>query len=285
MSKVDAPSSLNLPLRAIPLRGDPQQTINARDLHAFLKVRKMFAHWIKDRITQYGFIENQDFVCLPVLASKEGRGGHNRVDYFLSLDMAKEVSMVERNAQGKIARQYFIQCEKMALASHTLPAEPLNIAWDNPLQVAEVMHQALQRVVSLQAQLQNSTPRLDAGYFPNGERPPVITPAENAVLLYQKIQEVEQEIVLRGYTGRLKEVVATELGKSPASIQRAKQFGVAFFRLHAVHPEAAGRILLGQLRGALGALGRINELTNAEVKRIGRKIMSAAPSAQLSHIF
>ena len=45
-------------------------TVNARDLHAFLEIGKDFSNWIKDRIEQYGFTENQDFVCSPVLASK-----------------------------------------------------------------------------------------------------------------------------------------------------------------------------------------------------------------------
>ena len=91
--------------------GNVEQTVNARDLHYFLGVGKDFSNWVKDRIEQYGFIENQDFVCSPVLASN-GRGGHNRKDYHLTLDMAKELSMVERNDKGKEARQYFIACEK-----------------------------------------------------------------------------------------------------------------------------------------------------------------------------
>ncbi len=78
------------------------QTVNARDLHVFLEIGKDFSTWLKSRIEQYEFIENQDFVCSPVLGS-EGRGGHNRIDYHLTLDMAKELSMVERNEKGKQA--------------------------------------------------------------------------------------------------------------------------------------------------------------------------------------
>ncbi|MBN6739139.1 antA/AntB antirepressor family protein [Acidithiobacillus sp. MC6.1] len=93
-------------------------TVNARELHAFLEVGKDFSNWIKDRINQYDFIENQDFiVCSPDLASKQGRGGHNAKEYHLTLDMAKEISMVERNAKGKEARQYFITCERRAKAA------------------------------------------------------------------------------------------------------------------------------------------------------------------------
>lgn len=182
--------------------------------------------------------------------------------------------MVERNAQGKVARQYFIQCEKIAKAS--VSTAPRLIEWDNPLQVADILQQAVQRVICLQDKLDNSTPRLDAAYFPDGKRPPVMTSAESAILLYQRIQQAEQEILTRGYHGRIREVVANELGKSEGSIQRAKRFGEAFFRLHAVHPEAAGKILTGQLRGAMGALPRVITLKKPEVKKVGNKIVAAA---------
>ena len=100
-----------IPVTIGEIGGQRIPTSNARDLHAFLEVGKDFSNWIKDRIEQYEFVEDQDFVCSPVLAS-EGRGGHNRKDYHLTLDMAKELSMVERNAKGKQARQYFIECER-----------------------------------------------------------------------------------------------------------------------------------------------------------------------------
>ena len=88
--------------------GGTVQTINARELHAFLEVGKDFSTWIKDRIEQYGFLENQDFICSPILGSN-GRGGHNRKDYHLTLDMAKELAMVERNDKGKQARYKILE--------------------------------------------------------------------------------------------------------------------------------------------------------------------------------
>ncbi|WP_375626999.1 MULTISPECIES: antA/AntB antirepressor family protein [unclassified Bartonella] len=89
------------------------QTVNARDLHSFLEVGKKFADWITERINKYNLVENQDFVCFPILGSK-GRGGHNRKDYHLTLSVAKELSMLENNKKGKQARQYFIECERRA---------------------------------------------------------------------------------------------------------------------------------------------------------------------------
>ena len=84
-----------------------KQTVNARDLHEFLGAGKMFSHWIKDRIESYGFVENQDFWVFAE-TGKNPLGGRPAIEYALSIDMAKELAMVERNEKGRIARQYFI---------------------------------------------------------------------------------------------------------------------------------------------------------------------------------
>ncbi|MGK9453195.1 antA/AntB antirepressor family protein [Acidithiobacillus caldus] len=104
-----------VPVSRQVIGGEEVFAVNARDLHRFLDVGKDFSNWIKDRIVKYGFFENQDFICSPFLASKDqpvGRGGHNRMDYILTLDMAKELAMVERTERGRQARRYFIACEK-----------------------------------------------------------------------------------------------------------------------------------------------------------------------------
>ncbi|MBF0115477.1 MAG: antA/AntB antirepressor family protein [Magnetococcales bacterium] len=93
--------------------GESIQTVNARDLHAFLDVGKVFGAWVTDRIEQGGFAEQIDYVvCFPNLESETSRGGQNKKDYFLSLDTAKHLAMMERNEKGKQARQYFVDCEK-----------------------------------------------------------------------------------------------------------------------------------------------------------------------------
>lgn len=113
------------------LEGRAQQLCDARDLHQFMQVGRDFSNWIKGRIEQYGFIEGEDFYsvlspssdekngfCSPDLASKsERRGGHNRTDYHLTLDMAKELAMVENNDQGRQVRRYFIAMERQARES------------------------------------------------------------------------------------------------------------------------------------------------------------------------
>lgn len=106
-------------------------TVNVRELHAFLENGDHFATWIKERIDQYQFLENQDFVTYSASAEK----GRPKVEYALSIDMAKELSMVERTEKGKQARQYFIECERRAHSGpHGVqrPASSLQPPTSNP---------------------------------------------------------------------------------------------------------------------------------------------------------
>lgn len=99
--------------------GIPANVCDARELHAYLGVGKVFAAWIQERIEKYGFEENRDFA---VTVSKTGkRSNVTRKDYHLSLDMAKELSMVENNEQGRAARRYFIDMERKALEAAGQP--------------------------------------------------------------------------------------------------------------------------------------------------------------------
>jgi phage anti-repressor protein len=109
-AKVHAPALFEIAERQIS--GSAIATVNARDLHAFLDVGRDFSNWIKDRIEKYGFTQDVDFVSSPNLANNDFNGLRSPIDYHLSLDMAKELAMVERNAKGKQARQYFIECER-----------------------------------------------------------------------------------------------------------------------------------------------------------------------------
>ena len=95
------------------------QTVNARDLHEFLCVKRDFSTWIKDRIGKYDYVENRDFTQVIDSTAPQNGGapksisyGQEKIDYHITLDMAKELAMVERNEKGKEARQYFIAVEK-----------------------------------------------------------------------------------------------------------------------------------------------------------------------------
>ncbi|MDD9331041.1 MAG: antA/AntB antirepressor family protein [Bartonella sp.] len=86
------------------------QTVNARELHAFLEVKRDFSNWIKDRINKYDFKEERDYIL--TLAKIGERQNVVLKEYYLTLSVAKELSMVENNKKGREARLYFIECEK-----------------------------------------------------------------------------------------------------------------------------------------------------------------------------
>ena len=101
--------------------------VNAWDLHAFLGVGKAFGAWITERIAGIGFIQDQDFTVSEILSVPNSESSKARPQktkqYLLSMDMAKELSMLERNEKGKQARRYFIKCEKRLRNMPTVPAE------------------------------------------------------------------------------------------------------------------------------------------------------------------
>lgn len=85
-------------------------SVNAREIHSFLKVKTEFSHWIKRAIKKYDFLENVDYLTV---VKKDGR--QTLKDYIVTIDMAKELSMLENNEKGKEIRKYFISCEKKVL--------------------------------------------------------------------------------------------------------------------------------------------------------------------------
>lgn len=112
---------------------DGKQAVNARELHQKLGNKRQFANWIKQRIEQYGFVEDQDYEVFNKFVKnsndaenqdyevfkenlKNSSGGRSRKEYALSLDMAKELCMIENNEQGRLFRKYFIEVEKAARA-------------------------------------------------------------------------------------------------------------------------------------------------------------------------
>lgn len=92
----------------IPIQdNDGVQAVMGRDLHKFLEVTTPYDKWFP-RMVAYGFTAGQDFST----KMSESTGGRPRIDHIITLDMAKEISMIQRTDKGKQARQYFIECEK-----------------------------------------------------------------------------------------------------------------------------------------------------------------------------
>jgi phage anti-repressor protein len=87
---------------------ETRRLVNARELHGFLAVHWKFASWIQRRIEKYGFSEGEDFFRF----CGKSTGGRPTAEYFLTIDTAKELAMVENTKQGRMIRKYFIECER-----------------------------------------------------------------------------------------------------------------------------------------------------------------------------
>ena len=85
--------------------------VSGRDLHEFLEVQTQYTKWF-DRMVDYGFTENIDFVAISQKRLTAQGNETTYTDHALTLDMAKEISMIQRTEKGKQARQYFIEVEK-----------------------------------------------------------------------------------------------------------------------------------------------------------------------------
>ena len=99
--------------------------VSARDLHDFLEVKTAYKDWFP-RMCEYGFTEGEDFCSFL----SESTGGRPAQDAVLTIDMAKELCMIQRNEKGKQARQYFLQIEKDWNSPEKVMARAQQIAGD-----------------------------------------------------------------------------------------------------------------------------------------------------------
>jgi anti-repressor protein len=124
-----------------------QQVVNARDLHVGLGVGRDFSNWIKDRIEKYGFCEGVDYETRSPNLVSEMHGGQNRIDYFLTVPMAKELAMVENNEKGREVRQYLIKIEQ---------------AWNTPeLVFARALQQANELITRQSSRIAELLPKAE----------------------------------------------------------------------------------------------------------------------------
>lgn len=174
---------------------DGKKAVSARELHRFLGSRKDFSSWVKDRITKYGLIENQDYIVFTEIGENP-KGGRPLTEYALTLDCAKELSMVEANDKGQQARQYFIACENKL-------KEVVNSNYHIPTSYSEALR--LAAVQAEQLELQEG----------------VIKEQAPKVEYHDKVLNTENAIAIN--------VIAKELGTSAVTLnRRLNKLGVIY---------------------------------------------------------
>lgn len=124
----------------VTLNENHEPVVSGRQLHEALGVKTKYADWF-NRMIDYGFTENQDFLLLKN-EQQTGRGGHNKVDHIIKLDMAKEIAMIQRTDKGKEVRTYFIQVEKDFNSPEKIMARALLMA-DKKIKLLESQNENL----------------------------------------------------------------------------------------------------------------------------------------------
>lgn len=142
------------------LNGREQYMVNARDLHAFLAVGKTFGAWIAERILQFRFEEGRDFEVFSEIG-KNPLGGRPTKEYGLTMDMAKELAMVERTDKGKEARAYFIECERH-LRERLAEQPPMEVLINDPAWLRQSLITYTEKVITLEATVAVLAPKVEA---------------------------------------------------------------------------------------------------------------------------
>lgn len=170
-------------------------TVLARDLHEFLEVETPFNKWFS-RMCEYGFTDGADFQTFL----SESTGGRPATDAQLTIDMAKEICMLQRNEKGKQARQYFLQLEREWNSPEAVMARALRMAQEK-----------LERVKAINANLsvQNAIMQPKAEYFDGlCDRESLTGVRETAKLLGLKQNDfvkwlIDHKYIYRDKRGRL----------------------------------------------------------------------------------
>lgn len=129
-----------------------RQLVSGRELHEFLEIRTKYKDWFR-RMVEYGFEEEIDFIRV---AQKRATNNLKNpvttvIDHAISIDMAKEISMIQRTEKGKVARQYFINCEKKLKEVKKL----------SPMELMELQFIALKEQKEKIAQVENRVDKLE----------------------------------------------------------------------------------------------------------------------------
>lgn len=170
-------------------------TVSARDLYDFLEVKTAYKDWFP-RMCEYGFTEGEDFCSFL----SESTGGRPATDAQLTIDMAKEICMLQRNEKGKQARQYFLRLEREWNSPEAVMARALRMAQEK-----------LERVKAINSNLtvQNAIMQPKAEYFDGlCDRESLTGVRETAKLLGLKQNDfvkwlIDHKYIYRDKRGRL----------------------------------------------------------------------------------
>ena len=133
------------------------QTISARELHEQLNIKTPFTMWF-DRMVEYGFSEGTEFFTKMLETSE--MGGRPAKDYEISIDMAKEICMIQRSPEGKRVRQYLIDLEKAWNTPEQVMARALRMADQTIASLKEKTNLMAQELLAMNEKLEEMQPKV-----------------------------------------------------------------------------------------------------------------------------
>lgn len=217
--------------------------VSARDLYKGLEVTDRFSRWF-ERMCEYGFEENIDYWGVKSSTQQNQYGGTKEIqDYALKIDMAKEISMIQRNEKGKQVRKYFIKIEKeykdistknkyiseidIAKAELSLvevTAKLLNLNNSSKLLLATNVYENHNIPTNLLPQYTKSEGTLlPATTLLNNNNINISTQKFNKILLDHDILEVKERKSSKGKTKTFKQLLNLEYGENFINPQNNKE--------------------------------------------------------------
>lgn len=145
------------------INGVQVQTVNARDIHSSLEIKKDFSTWVKAQIERGGFEENVDYVKTQYLRSPSGGSTKSRpqtvIDYHFSLSSAKHIAMMSNSEKGKQVRDYFIRCEQEL---KEVKAQQFKLPdFTNPAIAARAWAEQFEKAQALQMKVETDKPLVE----------------------------------------------------------------------------------------------------------------------------
>ena len=132
------------------------QTVSARELHEKLNINSNFTTWF-NRMAEYGFTEGEDF--FPKM--EESTGGRPSTDYDISIDMAKQICMIQRTPEGKQVRQYLLDLEKAWNTPSLIMARALKVADKQITDLKSKNEKLLEENIQLAENVERSRPLVE----------------------------------------------------------------------------------------------------------------------------
>ncbi|MGW8169678.1 MAG: antA/AntB antirepressor family protein [Sulfurovaceae bacterium] len=149
---------MNIEIIKTKLNGNDVNSINSRELYEFLGSRQDYSTWIKSRLDDLGAVENMDFLLhkfVEQVPHQGGTRGQTKINYIITIHIAKHLAMMERNDKGKEARDYFIECEQKLTQTFQLP--------QNYLEALKALTVEVEAKEKLQLELKEATPYISFG--------------------------------------------------------------------------------------------------------------------------